>query len=142
MHKIKHMIENNPDRVYSIIETLVAVYGEEIEEYFDCHIKSEEMYDEAVALFKNTDGTSGAHWKNVDEISKKSGICFEKEEYTDLDYAYTVNMFYSDYGEVARDPDLLFKMALVYLEDKDYPGEASERAYHNAKKRIKYFTEK
>jgi hypothetical protein len=32
-------------------------------------------------------------------------------------------------------------MSKNYLEDADYMGDPSERAYKNAKKRIKYFKE-
>ena len=51
-------------------------------------------------------------------------------------------MLYSDYGLKIKDPELLLDMAVLYLEDEDYPGEASERAYKNAKKRVKYFDDK
>jgi hypothetical protein len=69
----------------------------------------------------------------------KSGIDFNTfKAYTLWDLAYMVNMHYSDYGDFLA-TDMLFKMAKRDLEDKDYPGEASERAYKDAKKRIRYF---
>jgi hypothetical protein len=48
------------------------------------------------------------------------------------------NMHYSDYGDFLS-ADMLIKMAKRDLEDKDYPGDPTERAYKDAKKRIKYF---
>lgn len=89
----------------------------------------------------NVDGTKGAKW-TVADIVNKSGIDFEKKGYTERDYAYVVNMLYSDYGSKIKDPELLLDMAVMYLEDDDYPGYACERAYKNAKKRIHYFEEK
>jgi len=53
-----------------------------------------------------------------------------------------MNMLWSDYCNVFTDTGYYIKMAQNYLEDADYMGDASERAYKNAKKRIKYFTEK
>ena len=59
-------------------------------------------------------------------------------KHTKYDYAYVVNMFWSDYCNIFTEPSYYLKMAKNYLTDPDYCGEASERAYHNAKKRIKY----
>ena len=47
-------------------------------------------------------------------------------------------MLWSDNCNVFTEPSYYLKMAKNYLEDPDYCGEASERAYHNAMKRIKY----
>nr|DAQ66518.1 MAG TPA: hypothetical protein [Caudoviricetes sp.] len=58
-----------------------------------------------------------------------------------MDYAYTLNMKYSDIGDLIS-TDMLMKIAKRYLEDKDYYGDPSERAYFDAKERIKYFEEK
>ena len=108
------------------------------EEEYGCHIFDKEMYDEAVSYFENPNGTEGAHW-DVDTIRMKSGIDFNTfKAYTLWDFAYMVNEKYSDYGDFLA-TDMLFKMAKRDLEDKDYPGEASERAYKDAKKRIRYF---
>ena len=64
---------------------------------------------------------------------------FEEKEYTCYDYAYVVNMLYSDYGNIFTEPVYYLKMARNYLTDADYYGTASERAYHDAMLRIAYF---
>lgn len=107
------------------------------------HINSEEMYKKAVSLLVNADGSIGPHW-SLPAIKEKSGINFETKDYTVYDYAYVVNMFYSDYGEVFKNLPpkefchVFLKMAKLYLSDEDYFGDPSERAYHNAMKRIEY----
>lgn len=108
------------------------------EDEYGCHIFDKEMYEEAVALFEWVDNKgSGAKWP-VEDIVKLSNINFEDKEYTKHDYAYIMNMLFSDYCNVFTEPSYYLKMAKNYLEDPDYCGEASERAYHDAKKRIKY----
>lgn len=144
--KIKHLIEKDTEKVYELIEDMVDEYGDTViqiidEHVYGCHITDESMYEKAVNLLKNPDGSYGAKW-TVEDIKRKSQINFEDEEYTEHDYAYIVNMMHSDYSHTIKDPDILMKISEKYLEDDDYPGDPSERAYHSAKKRIKYFTEK
>lgn len=141
--KVKAILKKDAERIADFVEDIYGLYPDEVgkmveEMYLGCHIRDEKMYDKAVSYFVNHDGTKGAKW-TVDDIVNKSGINFDKKEYTDLDYAYVVNMMYSDYGNKIKDPELLLDMAVQYLEDEDYPGEASERAYKNAKKRIRYY---
>lgn len=108
------------------------------EDEYGYHIFDLEMYDEAVALLEWVDHRStGAKW-TVEDIVKLANINFEEKEYTKYDYAYIMNALYSDYCSVFVEPSYYLKMAKNYLEDPDYWGDASERAYHDAKKRIKY----
>lgn len=108
---------------------------------YGCHIIDRATYDEAVSLLDWVDNRgNGAKW-SVEDIVKVSGIDFNDKEYTQLDFAYTMNMLYADYCNVFTDVSYYVKMSKNYLEDSDYMGEASERAYHNAVKRIRYFTE-
>lgn len=103
-----------------------------------CHIASQRMYDEAVSYFENPNGTEGAYW-DVNTVKMKSNMDFNTfKDYTLWDLAYMANMHYSDYGDFLS-ADMLIKMAKRDLEDKDYPGDPTERAYKDAKKRIKYF---
>ena len=108
---------------------------------YGCHIVDQKMYDEAVSLLDWVgDRGNGAKW-SVSDIKNVSGIDFVTKEYTLLDFAYTMNMLWSDYSNVFTDAGYYVKMAKNYLEDADYMGEASERAYHNAVKRIRYYKE-
>lgn len=134
---IKKMIKHNPHRVFEILEEMSEFFGDEVYEFFDNHIKTKECYDEAVACFRNFDGTSGGHW-SVEAIQQRSNIDFDHKEYTIYDFAYIVNMRYSDDGDLLT-VDNVFKSAQRYLEDADFYGNPSERAYYDAKKRKEYF---
>ena len=108
---------------------------------YGCHIVDEKTYNEAVSLLDWVDDKgSGAKW-SVADIKSVSGIDFNSKDYTLLDFAYTMNMLWSDYCNIFTDASYYVKMAKNYLEDSDYMGDASERAYHNAMKRIRYYKE-
>ena len=112
------------------------------EEEYGCHIIDRDMYDKAVSYFEwSNDKGMGAKW-SVEDIEKLSGIDFDDKDYYLLDYAYVVNMLYSDYGHIFSDPSYYLKMAKAYLEDPDYCGDPDERAYKNAVKRIRYHEDK
>ena len=141
--KVKTILKKDAERIADFVEDMYSLYPDEVgrmveEMYLGCHIRDEKMYEKAVSYFINPDGSKGAKW-TVSDIVNKSGIDFDKKDYTKHDYAYVVNMLHSDYGSKIKDPELLLDMAVMYLEDEDYPGEASERAYKNAKKRIRYY---
>lgn len=109
---------------------------------YGCHIVDVSMYDEAVSYLKWMDDRgTGAKW-TVDEIKKASSIDFDTKDYYLHDYAYVCNMLWSDYCNIFTETSYYLKMARNYLEDIDYCGEPDERAYKNAKKRIKYNREK
>ena len=110
------------------------------EDHYGCHIMDEELYNKAVSLLTWIDDRGkGGKW-SIEDIKKLSNIDFDAKHYTLYDYAYIVNMLYSDYSNVFTEPSYYLKMAKAYLEDPDYMGDPSERAYKNAMKRIKYFT--
>lgn len=130
----------------SIDQDMIMEFAEDMPEEFEMaldryeygyHIVSKDMYNEAVALFRNQDGSHGAKW-SVEDIKNKCAIEFSTKDYTLHDFAYVVNMMYSDYGDLAGS-DVILKMSKRYLEDSDYYGEPSERAYCDAKERIRYF---
>ena len=119
------------------------IYAESMyEEEYGCHIGDSSLYEEAVSLLEWSDEKGyGAKW-DVDEILKNSNIDFSKKHYYEYDYAYVVNMLWSDYGHILQEQPYFLKMAKAYLEDPDYMGKADERAYKNAIKRIKYYQNK
>ena len=108
------------------------------EDEYGCHIFDKEMYNESTALFEWADGKgTSAKW-SIEDIVKLSNINFEDKDFTKYDYAYIVNMLWADYCNIFTEPSYYLKMAKNYLTDTDYYGDASERAYHDAMKRIKY----
>lgn len=127
------------DMMMKFAREMPAQFEMAIMEYkHGCHIASERMYNEAVKYFENPNGTEGAYW-DIGTVRIKSGIDFNSmKDYTLWDFAYLANMHYSDYGDFLGAEQIL-KMAKRDLEDKDYPGDPTERAYKDAKRRIKYF---
>ena len=112
------------------------------EKAYGCHIYDEDLYNQAVSyLVWANDKGKGAKW-DVDTIVKLSDINFEDVPFYEYDYAYVVNMLWSDYCNIFTDTSYYLKMAKQYLTDPDYPGKADERAYKNAMKRIRYFEDK
>ena len=105
---------------------------------YGCHITTEEMYNDAIRQLKWVeDRGMGAKW-DVETILGLSKVDFEKSKYTKYDYCYVVNMLYSDFCNVFGEPSYYTKMAKNYLEDPDYTGDPSERAYKDACKKIEY----
>lgn len=145
LNKYKELKKDNPNIDNELIMTFIDQMPQEAICLFDYmlygyHIVSKEMYENAVDCLVNQDGSKGAKW-SLTEIENKINIDFDNKDYTLMDYAYTLNMKYSDIGDLIS-TDMLMKIAKRYLEDKDYYGDPSERAYFDAKERIKYFEEK
>ena len=136
MNKLAHILNNNTDVLFEIIEEIEEHFGS-LEDFFTCHIENTETYNKFISVVKNFDGTHGGHW-TVEQIKVHARIDFEKTKYTCYDYAYVVNMRYSDDGQ-RMNQEQLFASAKDYLEDVDYWGDPSERAYREGKKRYKYF---
>lgn len=143
----KHKVKEDPDFAEQVIEIWKTKMPEEFAKFmyeseYGCHIVEKDMYDKAISYLRWSDeeGT-GAKWE-VETIVKLVDINFDKSKFTKFDYAYVVNMLYSDYCHIFTDSDYYLKMAKAYLTDEDYPGTAAERAYKNAVKRICYFEHK
>ena len=108
------------------------------EKKYGHHIYDREMYNEGVDTLKWVeDKGKGAKW-TYDEVIKLSNINFGAKKYNECDYAYVVNRLYSLYCNVFTEPSYYLKMAKNYLEDPNYPGDPSERAYHCIAERQKY----
>ena len=130
------MIEHEPQKAYEFLEDLYECYGEEIEEMLLKNITNKAQYDKYTSHFKNFDETRGPHW-DIEVIKAKSGIDFEMKKYTCYDFAYVVNMKYSDDGDLMTQENL-FKSAKRYLEDADFYGEPWTRAWWDGKMRHRY----
>ncbi len=137
------------DMMMMFFDKMEDVAYEALEEYecekeYGCHIGTEDFYNKAVDLLKWVgDRGKGAKW-SVDDAVRLSGIDFDKKDYTEFDYAYVLNMMYSDNCNATTESSYHLKMAKNYLEDND-PADGkdpSERAYRDAKERIKNYYNK
>lgn len=137
--ELSNILENDPFKMMEIIEEMHNDWGESVEEYLCEHITSEKQYEKYTKYFKNFDKTTGPYW-TVEQIKEKSGIDFSKKDYTCYDFAYQVNMIYSDYGDFLT-PEQIFKEAKRDLEDEDsWMKDPSTRAYKDGKKRYARFS--
>ena len=138
---VSHILKEKPFDMMEIIEEMHEDWGESIEEYFCQHITSKEQYEKYTKHFENRDGSKGPHWQ-VEEIKKQAGINFEDKNYTCYDFAYAVNMRYSDDGDLMTTENV-FKSGKRFLEDTDSGiKDPSTRAYKDGKKRYLRFKEK
>lgn len=136
--KANYILKNNPYKMMEVLEEMHEDWGESIEEYFCHHIVSEQQYEKYTKYFENTDGTKGPHW-SVEQVKEKSGLDFSTKDYTCYDFAYVVNMKYSDDGDLMS-PEVIFKSAKRFLEDKDSGfKDPSIRAYKDGKQRYLRF---
>ena len=137
-------VKENPNYPQQVIDEWRMDMPDQFVDYifrteYGCHISGRDFYDEAVSYLDwvNEKGT-GAKW-SVEDIKAVSGIDFNTKDYTLFDFAYVMNMLWSDYCDIFNEPTYYIRMSKNYLEDADYMGDPSERAYKNAKKRIKYY---
>lgn len=129
---IKTFIEKMPKEAYV---SLLFYENDENENY---HITTKEQFEKGIESLKWVENKGvGEKW-TCEDIIKLTNINFETKEYTKLDYCYAMNMIYSDNCNALQDPTYYLKMARNYLEDPDYYGNPSERAYWDVRKRIRY----
>ena len=147
MNLYRTKVKEDENFAEKVVETFADIMPSEFAKYmyeceYGCHIVEKDMYDKAISYLRwsDKDGT-GAKW-DVATIEKLADINFEKAKFTKYDYAYIVNMLWSDFCHIFTDSDYYLKMAKAYLTDEDYPGTPEERAYKNAVKRICYFEHK
>ena len=142
----RKLAENN-NYAREIVEEWREDMPENFSEYmfkkeYGCHIVDINFYEKAISYLKWANGKGvGAKW-SIEDVKRVSEIDFDEKDYYLLDFAYTMNMLWSDYCNIFTDTSYYIKMSKNYLEDTDYMGDPSERAYKNAKKRIKYFEDK
>lgn len=88
----------------------------------------------ALSKLQNEDGTTGGHWTLEETSNAARSIGVRLEHYNEYDWNYTMNMLYSDFSKVVgRDANIIAKMAVAFLEDKDAP-EGKAYKYWNAMK--------
>lgn len=137
MKMYHHIKMNNPDIDRQMVEKFIDEMPDEAYKVFSEyeHITSLSFYKRAVAAleWKNHKG-SGDKWR-MEKIIELSGIDFNTKKYTIYDYAYWVNMLYSDHLDLV-DASVYLEWAKDDLEDIDYEGDPSTRAYEHACKKL------
>ena len=79
-------------------------------------------YSKAVSDFENADGSKGTHWTLDDIKSVIKSHSLSLVDYNEYDFAYAMNMAYSDYyGAVVDNTETYYKLARAFLEDPDGP---------------------
>ena len=84
---------------------------------------NEWSYERAVDGMTNADGTTGAHWSKSDIVkyARQKGMDF-RSECEEYDFAYAMNMTYSDYyGSVPDSVETYFRIAKAFIDDADAP---------------------
>lgn len=83
---------------------------------------SKASYECAVSFLENKDGTKGAHWSKEDitNYARTKGLSYS--DFNEYDFAYAMNMVYSDYfGVIPDSTESYYKVAKAFIEDKDAP---------------------
>lgn len=66
--------------------------------------------------------TKGAHWSKEDitNYARTKGLSYS--DFNEYDFAYAMNMVYSDYfGVIPDSTESYYKVAKAFIEDKDAP---------------------
>lgn len=107
VHKVK---EHHPDMVkdylWSLMVFLHPLDGQERAEYI-------------VGMFKNKDGSEGAHWdyETTTKVMESKGYNFSP-----CVWYYALNMIYSDYYNKEFSDSVYIQLAYDFLMDKDAPS--------------------
>ena len=83
---------------------------------------TEWKYQKAVDGLENADGTKGPHWSvsDITSYAKSRGLSYSM--FNEYDFAYAMNMAYSDYyGSVQDSTESYYRIAKAFIEDKDAP---------------------
>lgn len=128
--QLKSFLTDQFDELKRQMPELYEEMEEDLYEHIYGHHFTSWKYDCAISSLENQDGTKGAHW-TVDDIvsvAKSKGTEFIK--YNQYDFAYAMNMLYSDYyGTVTDNAETYYKMTKAFLEDKDAPEGKAYRYY-------------
>lgn len=139
---LKYLVQHEPEKFLKL-QNYGAVKDEVSLDDFICtlrygaHIRDLETYTKCINVLENRTGEPVPKWEYT-AIKSKVNVDFTETEYTSYDFAYWMNMKYSDYGETTQDFSTYVKYTIADLEDEDYQGDASERAYNDAMEKIKY----
>lgn len=141
-HTLKYLVENEPEKFmklenYSTMQDEVNIIDFIQALRYGAHIRDVDTYNKCVSVLENRTGEPVPKWEHH-AIKNKVNIDFTETDYTSYDFAYWMNMKYSDYGEITQDFSTYVKYTIADLEDSDYQGDASERAYIDAMEKIKY----
>lgn len=139
---LKYLVENHPDKFLKLHEYAKVSDVMSLEDFIctlrhGFHIRDAETYNKMISVLENRTGEPVPKWE-YQGIKNKVNIDFSDTAYTCYDFAYWMNMKYSDYGETTQDFSTYVKYTIADLEDDDYQGDASERAYVDGMEKINY----
>lgn len=111
-------------------ESLESLKEEIYEIVYGCHF-NRETYEEAVSSMVNEDGTTGAHFTFDEAVNLMNANDIQKGTlFNDYDFAYTINMVYSDYSTMlGNDNNVYAKFAERFLRDPDAPNGKAWKYY-------------
>lgn len=90
---------------------------------------NDELLEHAYAVMVNDDGSKAPYFPldDCEKLARRNNIRFQN--FNEYDFAYTMNMLYSDYCQVlGTDGNIYAKMALKFLDDPDAPDGGSTKA--------------
>lgn len=82
---------------------------------------NEELYREAVELLP-----TGEHWsfREIGDYTSKKGLKYD-DGFNEYDFAYVMNLLYSEYHEIIANTDMYYAMAKAFLaEPRNRHGKA------------------
>lgn len=94
--------------------------------HFDAHI-----LEKAYSSMINDDGSKAPYFplEDCERYARRNGVTFRN--FNKYDYAYTMNMLYSDYCQIlGNDPETYAGMAVKFLDDPDAPDGGATKAMH------------
>lgn len=139
---LKYLVQHEPEKFLKLENFEKMAETTNIKDFismlrYGCHIRDLETYNKMVNVLENRTGEPSPKWE-YQSIKNKVSIDFNETAYTSYDFAYWMNMKYSDYGETTQDFSTYVKYTVADLEDDDYQGDASERAYIDGMEKLNY----
>lgn len=128
--QLKSFLSEQFDRLKRLMPELYEDMEEDLYEHIHGNHFTSWKYECAVSKLENQDGSVGPHWSVEDVVSVAKAKNIEFQRYNEYDFAYAMNMLYSDYfGAVPDSVESYLKLTKAFLDDKDAPEGKAYRYY-------------
>ena len=128
--QLKSFLADSFDELKRTMPELYEEMEDELYESVYGHHFNKWAYECAVGKLDNKDGTKGAHWQVPDVTNYAKGHGASYRGYNEYDFAYAMNMIYSDYyGAVGDSVENYYRLAIAFIEDGDAPEGKAYRYY-------------